>query len=56
MLLFCLEKMIFSKLPGLLLIIRAVECIEPEVCSDDDEVFRGIARDRYVISNSKTVR
>ncbi len=40
----------------LFLIIRAVQCIEPEVCSNDDKVFRGIARDCYVISNSKAVR
>ncbi len=43
------------KLTVLFLIIRAVQCVEPEVCSNDDEVFRGIARDRFVISYSKTV-
>ncbi len=48
--------MICAKLMVLLLIIQAVQCIEPEVCSNGDEVFRGIARDRHVISNSKTVR
>ncbi len=48
--------MISAKLTVLMLIIRAVQCIEPEVCSNGAEVFRGIARDRYVISNSKTVR
>ncbi len=56
MLLFSLEKMKLAKLTVLLLIIRAVQCIEPEVCSEYYEVFRGIARDRHVISNSKTVR
>ncbi len=39
-----------------MLIIRAVQCIQPEVCSNGDEVFRGIVRDRYVISHSKAVR
>ncbi len=48
--------MIFAKVTVLLLIIRAAQCIEPEVCSNGAEVFRGIARDRYVISNSKTDR
>ncbi len=55
-LLFCFEKMMFAKLTVLFSIFRAVQCIEPEVCSNIDEVFRGIARDRYVISSSKTVR
>ncbi len=45
-----------AKLWVTLLIIRTVQCIEPEVCTDGDEVFRGIARYRYVLSNSKTVR
>ncbi len=48
--------MMFAKLTVLMLIIRANQCIEPEVCSNGDDVFRGIAKDRYVISNSKTVR
>ncbi len=56
MLLICLEKMKFAKLTVIFLIIRAVHCIEPENCSIDDEVFHGIARNRYVISNSNTVR
>ncbi len=56
MLLVCLEKMICAKLMVLLLTIRAVQCIEPEVCSKYYEVFRGIARDRHVISNSKAVK
>ncbi len=48
--------MIFAKVTFLLLIIRAVQCIETEGCSNGAEVFRGSARDRYVISYSKTVR
>ncbi len=48
--------MMFANFTVLRLIIRAVQCIEPEVCSNGAEVFRGIALDRYVISNSKTVR
>ncbi len=50
------KKMMFAKLTVLMLIFRAVQCIEPEVCSNGDDVFRGIAQDRFVISNSKTVR
>ncbi len=48
--------MMFANFTVLMLIIRAVQCIKPDVCSKGAEVFRGIARDRYVISNSKTVR
>ncbi len=48
--------MMFANFTVLMLIIRAVQCIEPEVCSNGAEAFRGIARDRYVISYSKTVR
>ncbi len=46
----------FAKPWVILLIIRTVQCIEPEVCTNGDEVFREIARDRCVISNSKAVR
>ncbi len=48
--------MVSAKLTVLMLIFRAVQCIEPEICSNGDEEFRGIARDRFVISISKTVR
>ncbi len=51
-----LYKMDFARLTVVLAVILTAHCIEAEVCSNDDEVFCGIARDRYVMSNSKAVR
>ncbi len=51
-----LYTMEFARLTVVLAVVLAAHYIEAEVCSKDNEVFRGIARDRCVNSNSKTVR
>ncbi len=49
-------KMEFASWTVVLAVIQAAHIIKADVCSKDDEVFRGFARDRSIISNTKTVR
>ncbi len=49
-------KMEFASRKVVLALIFAAHIIKAHVCSKDDEVFRGFARDRSILSNTKTVR
>ncbi len=49
-------KMEFASRTVVLAVILAAHIITVDVCSKDDEVFRGFVRDRIILSNTKTVR